>query len=355
MARHRISGIIITMFLILGLTACGSSNLTEGIKDELLTHTDSYDSSVNFSNSGIGANDYFETGTSGVAEDSSIKSPSYSPESSISDTSQESGVDQGLDKTLSEEKLVYTAELHIEVMDFDEALARIRATVDQFDALIQDESIWDNTPWNYYLESESGAYYSGYKSGHLEIRVPSASYDSFLTSIDGIGHVTRQSSSMDNLTSEYYDISARLDAEKEHLDALKRLYDEATSIEDLLTIQSMIYEIQGDIDSLTTRLQNIDVDVAFSTVYVDIDEVDEYTATESEKEEQGFFERLVDMFIDSWEDFTYFLEKLAEFIIYGIWYFAIIIIAVVAVRRFIKKRKKKKVAPPDNNSDTHTK
>ena len=164
MARHRISGIIITMFLILGLTACGSSNLTEGIKDELLTHTDNYESSVDFSNSGIGANDYFETGTSGVAEDSSIKSPSYSPEYSISDTSQESGVDQGLDKTLSEEKLVYTAELHIEVMDFDEALARIRATVDQFDALIQDESIWDNTPWNYYLESENGAYYSGYKS-----------------------------------------------------------------------------------------------------------------------------------------------------------------------------------------------
>ena len=117
----------------------------------------------------------------------------------------------------------------------------------------------------------------------------------------------------------------------------------------------MIYEIQGDIDSLTTRLQNIDVDVAFSTVYVDIDEVDEYTATESEKEEQGFFERLVDMFIDSWEDFTGFLERLAEFIIYGIWYFAIIIIAVVAVRRFVKKRKKKKVIPPDNNSDTHTK
>ena len=90
-------------------------------------------------------------------------------------------------------------------------------------------------------------------------------------------------------------------------------------------------------------------------MYVDIDEVDEYTATESEKEEQGSFERLGNMFIDSWKDFTGFLEKFVEFIIYGIWYFAIIIIAVVVVRRFVKKRKKKKVTPQDNNSDTHTK
>ncbi len=243
------------------------------------------------------------------------------------------------------EKLVYKANISIETKTFDEAVAALRAQVAELGGIVQSESYSDDMPSDYYY---GDAYYyrvSGYKRFETTVRIPTASFQTFLDRASTIGHLRSSSSYVDNITQSYYSTKAYLDSYKAQLEVLQGMYDKAFTIEEMITIESRIAEVQAQINRLTTDIQSMDRDVAYSTVHLIIDEVEVYSDTPREEVQMTFGENVKSHFASSWRGFVEGLQEFVLMLIDSMWgliVFALLVLAVVfIVRRNLAKNRKK--------------
>ena len=110
----------------------------------------------------------------------------------------------------------------------------------------------------------------------------------------------------------------------------------------LLAIEDKLSEVRYELENYGSQLRMLDNQIDYSTVNVDIDEVDRVTETG----EKGFFEEIKDRFGDSLyvvgrgiRSFTIgFIGSLPIILVWAV----IIVVIVIIVRSIFKKRNKKK-------------
>ena len=122
---------------------------------------------------------------------------------------------------------------------------------------------------------------------------------------------------------------------------MQEMMDQATSVEDMITIESRLSEVETQLNQYKSDLANLDTDVAMSTIYISLDEVLEYSSGSTVRKESTFLDRLVNTFADSWKFFVNLLEKLLFFIIYLIPLAIVGLIIWFIYRQYRKKHPKK--------------
>jgi hypothetical protein len=103
-------------------------------------------------------------------------------------------------------------------------------------------------------------------SRRYTIRVPSAVYKDFLAGTAVMGKVINRSESADDVTLRYYDLEGRLDTNKELLKTFQSYLGKAKNIEEILSVERRIAELQSEIDSTGKDLRRLANDVDYSTV-----------------------------------------------------------------------------------------
>ena len=190
------------------------------------------------------------------------------------------------------EKIIYNAEVTLETTGFDDALERIAAMVRDMGGYMESTSVSGS---NYGAISRGSA---GARSAYYTIRIPSARFAEFTGSLTDLGNVPYSRTYTRNVTREYYDTQSRLDAYKVQEKRLLEMLSVAETVEDMLAIQRELTDVQYEIDSLTGTLRYYDNQVGYSTVYLNIQEVREYTPeptiklTYWERMSKGFRESL---------------------------------------------------------------
>lgn len=328
---------------MLALSGC-SSSATES--ESVSSYDDEY-SEIYSTDSEI----YYETSGSVVGESitgsiggSGLISGSTSDTASGDATDTESAA---AENELNPEKLVYTASVELETKDFDAAVDQLNERLDEVGGIIQDENFYDDTPWEYYYgiyDDSTTRKVSGYKRLVTTVRVPTANLDAFLNDIGGIGHVTSSSSYVSNITQEYYSTKSYLESYQNQLDVLLGMYEQCETIDEMITVEQRISEVQAEINQLTTRISSYDRDVAYSTVTITMIEVTEYSDTPREQEEKSFGEKVIERVINSWHTMLDVLEHLLYFIIDIMWLLIIIGIILTLVIVINRKHKKKLMA-----------
>ena len=248
---------------------------------------------------------------------------------------------------LNPEKLVYTASVELETKDFDAAVDQLNERLDEVGGIIQNENFYDDTPWEYYYgiyDDSTTRKVSGYKRLVTTVRIPTANLDAFLNDIGGIGHVTSSSSYVSNITQEYYSTKSYLESYQNQLDVLLGMYEQCETIDEMITVEQRISEVQAEINQLTTRISSYDRDVAYSTVTITMNEVTEYSDTPREQEEKSFGEKVVERIVASWHTMLDVLENLLYFIIDIMWFLIIVGIILTLVIVINRKHKKKLMA-----------
>lgn len=316
--------------MMLMLTGCPAGSGSSGNYGATDTATVNGFSSDSYSSTESVSNSISLAPTSGKTDDSST----YKEEATQ------------LNVELNTEKLVYTASVELEVQDFDSAINSLKSLITEFNGIIQSENIHDNTPWEYYFDDYSSLTNrvdddSGYKYGTLVVRIPTKNFNDFLANTGNIGHVTSQYSDVDNITTEYYDTKSYLESYQSQMEALQEMYDRATTIDEMLEIQTRIYDVQAEINRLSTKIQSMDVDVAYSTISIYIDEVESYSKTAKEQNELSFGAIIGETFKESCEDALEFLQGLLLFIVFNFWKI-LIVLAIAGVMIFFLRKAKKK-------------
>jgi hypothetical protein len=105
---------------------------------------------------------------------------------------------------------------------------------------------------------------------HYTIRVPSAVYKDFLAGTAGMGKVINRSESATDVTLRYYDLEGRLNTSKELLKTFQSYLGKAKNIEEILSVERRIAELQSEIDSTGKDLRRLANDVDYSTVDLNI-------------------------------------------------------------------------------------
>jgi hypothetical protein len=103
-------------------------------------------------------------------------------------------------------------------------------------------------------------------SRRYSIRVPSPAYKAFLAGTDGLGKAMSRSESADDVTLRYYDLEGRLATRKELLKTFQAYLGKANNIEEILSVERNIAELQSEIDGTGKELRNLAYNVDFSIV-----------------------------------------------------------------------------------------
>ena len=234
-------------------------------------------------------------------------------------------------------KMIFTAAIDLETMEFDKAMEDINTLVDDASG--------------YFEERNISGFSSGYRHASLIIRIPSAKFNAFCTHMGDICHTIRLNTSQENVSESYYDVESRLTTAKTKLDRLQELLSKADNMADIITLEDAISETEQTIDRLSGTLRGYYNLVDYATVNVTLDEVYRYSGTKEAPQTLG--ERLGNAFSSGLESVGDFFEGLAVFLAYSwLWLLmlaAIVVVVIVLVRRGNKRHLAKKAKSVENS------
>lgn len=107
-------------------------------------------------------------------------------------------------------------------------------------------------------------------SASLTLRIPSDELDAFMTELRELGTVNSVSMNASDVTQQRQDLDGRIEALTASVDRLQQLLGEATTIADLIAIESELTTRQAELDSLTQQRDWLVDQVDYSTITVDL-------------------------------------------------------------------------------------
>ncbi|MDR3139846.1 MAG: DUF4349 domain-containing protein [Treponema sp.] len=150
-----------------------------------------------------------------------------------------------------ERKLVREAELRLRVQDPEAAEGPLFAAMETHKAYASMVQIYEN-------------------SRTYAIRVPQASYEAFLGEVNSMGKVLYRTESTEDVTLRYYDLEGRLNTSRELLRTFQNYLGQAKNIDEIMTVERRIAELQAEIDRHGTRLRSLANQVDYASINLEI-------------------------------------------------------------------------------------
>lgn len=228
--------------------------------------------------------------------------------------------EMGMDLDIGE-KVIETAFLDFETLHFDEALAFINETTEQFEANIQHSSRGTST--------SSYGYIGNYIS--LTIRVPQDNLQQFVATLNEHDqlYILHQEMGQQDVTRNYRDNETRIEILQEEETVLRQMLEEQGSLEEILQVRTRLSEVITERENLENQNRNYDQEINYSTVSLNLQQ----TERVNEQDVSGFWDRLVNSFSDSFYRFIVVLQNLVISLVYMLPFIVIIgIVAYIAYR-----------------------
>ena len=273
-----------------------------------------------------------------TAEDGSTKATG-SMDDAMEQSAQDSG-EQGTDTNgtefeqvegvNTEQKLIKTVNMSAETTEFDTLVADVRAKTESAGGYVENSDVGGD----YGMDMTRYAYFV--------LRIPADKLDDFVGEVKNASNVRTFGESTEDVTLQYTDLDTHIKALREELNALFSMMEQATSMKDILAIQSQITEVRYEIEKYESQLRVYDNQVTYSTVYLDLYEVNRESSTAG----TTFGERVKIKFNDNLyqmgQGFQNFMVGLLGGLPILLPIVVICVVVVVVLRKLWKKRKNDK-------------
>jgi hypothetical protein len=208
---------------------------------------------------------FFSCGGAGIQAPKAAYEPRYAADYSAGETAYNSAAGGAAESPLRAEravegpgpaavqtrKLVRRAELLIRVEDPGTVEKPLGELMEKHGAWASSTMIRDN-------------------SRDYTLRVPYDSYDAMVEDLIALGKLLRRSESAEDVTLNYYDLESRLAVKQELLKTYQGYLGKAVNIEEIMTVEQKIAELQQDIDWTGTRLRNLAHLVDYATIEFEV-------------------------------------------------------------------------------------
>jgi hypothetical protein len=215
------------------------------------------------------------------------------------------------DDIISEQMLIKTANINIDVENYDIARTQIDSLVKLYKGSVSSESLYN---YDYQI------------SNNIVIRVPSESLDKLVSDLLTIAQkVKYQQIESTDVTEEYIDINSRLKNQRAVERKFLSLLNRTDSIDEILQIESKLAEVRGQIESLEGRIKYLRNRVNLSTINLNVTQKIDFKYTPEAME--SFWERFKKSVDKGWKGFVAFLLFLIR--LWPLWLFGAIITLII--------------------------
>lgn len=322
MKVRKLTALTVVLLLLLSLTACGaSSQKTE---------------------SAMGYNYAADMAPQEPMAEAEMEMV-YSEEKASNSLTSEGGTTA---EVPAQRKWIITMDISAETEDLDGLLEALNGEIASLGGYVEGQNI------------HNGSAYATrrYRSASLTVRIPAAVVDKFADNVAGLANVVRSNKNLEDITLTYVSTESRVKALQVEEARLLELLAQAETMSDLLEIESRLTDVRYELENYTSRLRVYDNQVDFATIYLDLEEVQEYTPVA----ERTVWQRITEGFADSldglWEDLTDIFVWVIVSLPYLVAWAVVITVVVLLARKLRKGRpvksfKRKNEKAPENNQE----
>lgn len=308
--------------LSLALAACGSAHSASG---STAAEPEYYggDYGIAESNSYMADAPVAEAAAEYDMADSKAEAPAAEP-------TQEEETD-----AITGDMLVYTGSINLETLKYEDTVAAVRERIRLYNGIVEQENEWDSDrSWTY----TDGRGRMNNRTLSMTLRIPTASFDSFMNDMEGAGKITARSQMVENISRKYSDNSIEIEALRKQQDRLLEMMDAAQTVEEMIMVEERLSEVQVELNRKLSYQSSMDTDVKYSTIYLNISEVQEYTPGDNKVQIGGFWKRLADAADNSWRSFVYFLQGLVIGLVNLLPFILLIGLIIFGIKRYRKAK-----------------
>ena len=278
-------------------------------------------------------------GKSAVSYDSGMVEYAVSDEAAMAPAEgaamKNTAADTGSTQLPQNRKWIVTVNLTAETDDLDALRSALDEKIAALNGYVEDQSVYNGSIY------DSGR---RYRSANLTVRIPADSIDAFLQDVGGLANIVRQNKSIEDVTLSYVATESRLKALETEEARLLELLSQAENMTDLLEIEARLSEVRSELENYASQKRLYDNQIDYATIYIAIEEVQEYTPTE----EPSLWERIRDGFKDNLEGvgeglldvLVWFIVSIPTLVVLAV----VVLILVLIVRGIRRRRKAKKAA-----------
>ena len=201
-------------------------------------------------------------------------------------------------------------------------------------------------------EEHGDSYYNSQtlRSSYYTIRIPAEKLDEFTKNVDSLAVVTSYNESMLDVTEAYVDVESRIAVYESERIALLEMLEKSEDVNTLLEIRTRLLTVEADLASLKAQKQSYDSRIAYSTVYLRVNEVRRVVS-----DNPGFFEEIGANFSDSVYEIGEGIRDFAVWLIGDILYILLVCavgVGIFFLARFIYRKRRDRKTEKKNEPIT---
>lgn len=212
-----------------------------------------------------------------------------------------SATNEQLESASNSRKLIKTVNMSVQTKEFDKFVATVSSRIESLGGYAETMEV------NGYEYNASD--YST-RDAYIVARIPQENLNGFVECVSDNSNIVSKNESASDVTLEYADVEAHRDSLRVEQERLNELLEEADSLETIIALESRLTEVRYELESYESRLRSINNKVVFSTVYLNVREVKDYTPVVVE--EKTFGQRVAEGFTNGCKSA---LEGLEDFIV----------------------------------------
>ncbi len=229
-------------------------------------------------------------------------------------------------------KLIRRVYLSTETKEFDDFVAFVNGQTTTYGGYIENSDV-SGTSYNAYHHNRRAS---------IVIRVPAKHLDAFIAQIGNMANITSKNESSEDVTLSYIETESRIASLEIQRDKLLEWMEDAETVEELIKLEERLSEVRYQLEYYGGILRNYDNLVEFSTITLDIREVERMTIQEPDTVGDRIGKGLSDNLYEIAESFKNFIVWFVTSLPYLLIWAVIIVAAVLVIRVIAKKAKIKK-------------
>ncbi len=220
--------------------------------------------------------------------------------------------------------IIKNASLSFEVSSYDVALAQIQKIAEQSDGFLTNSSA--------YLRDDN------VKSGNITMRVPAEQFEATLAELKKLAKkVENENLSGNDITEEFYDLTARLENKKKAETRYQEILKSAKTVKDILEVEQALTNVREEIERLEGRKRYLSDQAAMSTITINLHESYPLMAQGS----NSFLAQIKRGFENGVQGFAEVTSACITFVIAGLPLFALGFVVIWLLRKLLRRSKKR--------------
>ncbi len=183
---------------------------------------------------------------------------------------------------VEQQKVISTGNVQLRSDDVGQAVFDVRKVVDLHGGTIAE----DDTE----TDEDGDAYRS-----RMVLRIPTADFDDAMSELEKVGALVSSKRQSADVTTQVLDVDVRVEAQQRSIDRIQVLFDHATTIKDIVSIEGELSRRQADLASLEAQQDYLADQTSMSTITLAVERTPQKAKPEpKDEDEAGFLSGLSD-------------------------------------------------------------